>query len=117
MKKLKPILLAAAALGGLALMAAAALLDLPGGITGLMCGMGGALLGLGEGRSVQLVLDPVPAVGPLCDLSGAGGDALDPSLLRRNGPPLRLLYGQYGPLGQKAVRRKNHAHKNDRTGP
>ena len=99
MKKLKPILLAAAALGGLALMAAAALLDLPGGITGLMCGMGGALLGLGgssvimgaverhmsppgaegapaqrdrraqhrhpgEGRSVQLVLDPVPAVGP-----------------------------------------------------
>ena len=40
MKKLKPILLAAAALGGLALMAAAALLDLPGGITGLMCGMG-----------------------------------------------------------------------------
>ena len=47
MKKLKPILLAAAALGGLALMAAAALLDLPGGITGLMCGMGGALLGLG----------------------------------------------------------------------
>ena len=36
MKKLKPILLAAAALGGLALMAAAALLDLPGGITGLM---------------------------------------------------------------------------------
>lgn len=42
MKKLKPILLAAAALGGLALMAAAALLDLPGGITGLMCGMGGA---------------------------------------------------------------------------
>ena len=126
MKKLKPILLAAAALGGLALMAAAALLDLPGGITGLMCGMGGALLGLGgssvimgaverhmspqerkelqrsgdrraqhrhpgEGRSVQLVLDPVPAVGPLCDLSGAGGDALDP-LLRRNGPPLRLFY-------------------------
>ena len=129
MKKLKPILLAAAALGGLALMAAAALLDLPGGITGLMCGMGGALLGLGGSsvimgaverhmsRSVQLVLDPVPAVGPLCDLSGAGGDALDPSLLRRNGPPLRLLYGQYGPLGQKAVRRKNHAHKNDRTGP
>ena len=51
MKKLKPILLAAAALGGLALMAAAALLDLPGGITGLMCGMGGALLGLG-GSSV-----------------------------------------------------------------
>ena len=50
MKKLKPILLAAAALGGLALMAAA-LLDLPGGITGLMCGMGGALLGLG-GSSV-----------------------------------------------------------------
>ena len=45
MKKLKPILLAAAALGGLALMAAAALLDLPGGITG------GALLGLG-GSSV-----------------------------------------------------------------
>ena len=43
MKKLKPILLAAAALGGLALMAAAALLDL--------CGMGGALLGLG-GSSV-----------------------------------------------------------------
>ena len=42
---------AAAALGGLALMAAAALLDLPGGITGLMCGMGGALLGLG-GSSV-----------------------------------------------------------------
>ena len=39
MKKLKPILLAAAALGGLALMASAALLDLPGGITGLMCGM------------------------------------------------------------------------------
>ena len=39
MKKLKPILLAAAALGGLALMAAAALLDLPGGITGLMCGL------------------------------------------------------------------------------
>ena len=37
--------------------------------------------------------------------------------IRRNGPPLRLLYGQYGPLGQKAVRRKNHAHKNDRTGP
>lgn len=34
MKKLKPILLAAAALGGLALMAAAALLDLPGGIMG-----------------------------------------------------------------------------------
>ena len=131
MKKLKPILLAAAALGGLALMAAAALLDLPGGITGLMCGMGppgaeGAPAQRdrraqhrhpGEGRSVQLVLDPVPAVGPLCDLSGAGGDALDPSLLRRNGPPLRLLYGQYGPLGQKAVRRKNHAHKNDRTGP
>ena len=46
-----PGLLAAAALGGLALMAAAALLDLPGGITGLMCGMGGALLGLG-GSSV-----------------------------------------------------------------
>ena len=39
MKKLKPILLAAAALGGLALMASAALLDLPGGITGLMCGL------------------------------------------------------------------------------
>ena len=39
MKKLKPILLAAAALGGLALMAAVALLDLPGGITGLMCGL------------------------------------------------------------------------------
>ena len=142
MKKLKPILLAAAALGGLALMAAAALLDLPGGITGLMCGMGGALLGLGgssvimgaverhmspqERKELQrsetderniAIRDPVPAVGPLCDLSGAGGDALDPSLLRRNGPPLRLLYGQYGPLGQKAVRRKNHAHKNDRTGP
>ena len=51
MKKLKPILLAAAALGGLALMAAAALLDLPGGIPGRMGGMGGALLGLG-GSSV-----------------------------------------------------------------
>ena len=51
MKKLKPILLAAAALGGLALMASAALLDLPGGFTGLMCGMGGALLGRG-GSSV-----------------------------------------------------------------
>ena len=102
MKKLKPILLAAAALGGLALMAAAALLDLPGGITGLMCGMGGALLGLG-GSSVIM--------------GAVERDALDPSLLRRNGPPLRLLYGQYGPLGQKAVRRKNHAHKNDRTGP
>ena len=36
MKKLKPILLAAAALGGLALMAAAALLDLPGGNKALL---------------------------------------------------------------------------------
>lgn len=60
MKKLKPILLAAAALGGLALMAAAALLDLPGGITGLMCGMGGALLGLGGSSAAR----PTSATSP-----------------------------------------------------
>lgn len=46
-KKLRSILPAAAVLGGLVLMAAAVLLDLPGEITGLMCGMGGVLLGLG----------------------------------------------------------------------
>ena len=127
MKKLKPILLAAAALGGLALMAAAALLDLPGGITGLMCGMGGALLGLGGSSVIMGAVERHMSPQERKELQRSETDerniairekaALDPSLLRRNGPPLRLLYGQYGPLGQKAVRRKNHAHKNDRTGP
>ena len=88
MKKLKPILLAAAALGGLALMAAAALLDLPGGITGLMCGMGGALLGLGGSSvimgAVERHMSPrsgrsSSAAGPTSATSPSGRRPLSPA--------------------------------------